>query len=1020
VSHNVTVTALDAYGNTATGYTGTVTWSSNDPQAALPANYTFTTGIGGDNGVHIFSATLKTTGTRSLTVTDTVTSTITGSQGGITVNPAGASSLVVAGFPSPTTAGVSHNVTVTALDAYGNTATGYTGTVTWSSNDPQAALPANYTFTTGSGGDNGVHTFTATLKTAGTRSLTATDTVTNTITGSQGGITVNPAGASSLVVAGFPSPTTAGVSHNVTVTALDAYGNTATGYNGTVTWSSTDPQAALPANYKFTTGSGGDNGVHTFAATLKTAGTRSLTATETVTSTITGSQSGITVNPAAATTLAVTGFPSPTTAGVNHNLTVTALDAYGNTATSYTGTVHFTTTDGLASLPADYTFTSGSGSDNGVHAFSVTLKTAGTRSVTATDKATSTITGSQSNITVNAAAAASLVVAGFPSSTTAGVSHSLGVTAFDAYGNVATGYTGTVHFTSSDVQPSLPADYTFTSGKGSDNGIHSFSAVLKTAGTQSLTATDTATASVTGTQSGITVNPAAVSALVVGGYPSPTISGKSHSFSVIAVDPYGNTVTTYTGRVHFTSSDSVATLPGNYTFTASDKGVHSFNATLVITGTQSITSTDTVTASIKGSQTGILVQPSSFSVQGFPFPTTAGVSHSFTVTALNSSGTTATAYTGTVHFTSNDGQAVLPADYTFTTGSGADNGIHTFSATLKTVGTRNLTATDTTTSAVTGTQSGITVNPAAASTFVVSGYSSPTTAGTSHSNLKVTAMDPYGNTATGYRGTVTFTSNDSQASLPGNYTFVSGDNGAHTFTATLKTAGTRSITATDTNTSSITGTQSGITVNPAAAKTLSISAPTSVTHGKSFTFTVTALDAYGNVATGYTGTIHFKSSDSKAALPANYTFTGTDAGVHTFTATLNTTGTQSITATDTATGSITATQNGISVAFNSPSPSAWAGINDDDDEDPEAVPEQRPYRNRPDVVVALSRDDLIPVLSATVLSDSDYQRDWIPESAASTAALAAVALALRLLFQDDEFDQRQRSRIGQVPVSKRW
>jgi hypothetical protein len=61
---------------------------------------------------------------------------------------------------------------------------------------------------------------------------------------------------------------------------------------------------------------------------------------------------------------------------------------------------------------------------------------------------------------------------------------------------------------------------------------------------------------------------------------------------------------------------------------------------------------------------------------------------------------------------------------------------------------------------------------------------------------------------------------------------------------------------------------------------------------------VTALDAYGNRATAYRGTIHFTSTDAAAALPADYAFTSTDAGKHTFTVTLNTVGTQSITATD--------------------------------------------------------------------------------------------------------------------------
>ena len=51
------------------------------------------------------------------------------------------------------------------------------------------------------------------LKTVGTRSITATDTVTGSITGTQSGIVVNAAAASTLLVSGYPSTTTAGVAN---------------------------------------------------------------------------------------------------------------------------------------------------------------------------------------------------------------------------------------------------------------------------------------------------------------------------------------------------------------------------------------------------------------------------------------------------------------------------------------------------------------------------------------------------------------------------------------------------------------------------------------------------------------------------------------------------------------------------------------------------------------------------------------------------------------------------------------
>ena len=103
----------------------------------------------------------------------------------MTVQAAPASQFLVAA-PSNVTSGVPFDVIVLALDPYGNIATSYQGTVTFSSSDtdPGVMLPTPYTFTTGSGGDNGVHDFVAgvTLITPGNQTITATDTA-NGITG---------------------------------------------------------------------------------------------------------------------------------------------------------------------------------------------------------------------------------------------------------------------------------------------------------------------------------------------------------------------------------------------------------------------------------------------------------------------------------------------------------------------------------------------------------------------------------------------------------------------------------------------------------------------------------------------------------------------------------------------------------------------------------------------------------------------------------------------------------------------
>src|SRR5207249_1457251 len=138
------------------------------------------------------------------------------------------------------------------------------------------------------------------------------------------------------------------------------------------------------------------------------------------------------------------------------------------------------------------------------------------------------------------------------------------------------------------------------------------------------------------------------------------------------------------------------------------------------------------------------------------------------------------------------------------------------------------------------------------------------------------------------------TSSDSQAVLPANYSFAAGDVGVHSFSATLKTAGLQCIMAADTTNGGISGSQSGITVIPAAASTLTVMAPASVNAGAAFSVTITAKDAYANIASGYVGQVRFTSTDPHAVLPANYTFTAGDSGSHTFTngATLKTAGSQ--------------------------------------------------------------------------------------------------------------------------------
>jgi len=286
-----------------------------------------------------------------------------------------------------------------------------------------------------------------------------------------------------------PATATAGTAFNFTVTALDASNSLVATYSGTVHFTSMDTQAVLPANSTLT------NGMGTFSTTLKTAGAQTITATDTATTSITGASNSITVSSAASTVLLSVNVPSPATAGMAFNVTVTALDpSTANVVTNYSGEVHFTSTDAHALLPKDSPLT------NGIGSFSATLNSVGSQTIVATDTVKSSITGSSGMITVFGPSTHFSVSA--PSTATAGTSFNITVTALDAANNVAATYTGIAHFTSTDSHADLPADSPIT------DGVAIFPTGL-TPGSWTITVTDTVQPSVTGTSGAIDVSAAA-------------------------------------------------------------------------------------------------------------------------------------------------------------------------------------------------------------------------------------------------------------------------------------------------------------------------------------------------------------------------------------------------------------------------------------------------------------------------------------------------------------------------------
>jgi hypothetical protein len=268
------------------------------------------------------------------------------------------------------------------------------------------------------------------------------------------------------------------------------------------------------------------------------------------------SSNAFNITPGPAVSLRVAGYPSPTNAFVSHTFTVTALDAFGNTATHYTGTVHFTSNDGTAVLPGNYHFNS---FDNGVETFSATFKmwSPPNRTITATDVNRPSTNGTQSGIVVSAPTIQHITISPAGSTIRAGSSSSYTVTAYDSPSH-SLGKVAAVLSISPD---------------GSCGGS---SCTATMAGAHTVTATyggKTATAKLN-----VTAGPAA--GIVFGQQPTNTISNQtiSPAVTVRVVDAYGNLVASgaYPVSIGIGSNPSRGTLSGT-TLRFTSGGVATFN-----------------------------------------------------------------------------------------------------------------------------------------------------------------------------------------------------------------------------------------------------------------------------------------------------------------------------------------------------------------------------------------------------------------------------------------------------------
>lgn len=538
---------------------------------------------------------------------------------------------------------------VTARDAAGNVVADYSGTVSLTIKSGTGTSGAVLSGCTGTLTD-GVTRFTgcAIDRSGSNYQLRASD---GTRTVDTSSFNVSVGAASQLVFTTQPGNGRGGseLSPQPVVTARDAGGNTVTGYTGTVTLSIAPGTGAPDATLGNCSGSR-VNGVTTFdnceidrAATgyrLRASDNRGLPASDSNAFNVTvGSLDDIVFSTSPAGAVSDTPF---TTQPV-----VTAVDAGGNTVTSYTSTVTLSIRSGTG---ADDAVLSGCRGTrvNGVVTFAgcqIDLADPGYR-LRATDSGFRS--ADSDTFAVVAGPLARLAFTTQPSTSTAGRALATApvVTGADAAGNPVAGYSGTITL-------SVTRDPSVLSGctPAVRSGATTFSncSISRSGSGYVLHASD---GTLSGDSSSFTVNAGSATQLQFTTQPAGAIRGAAFTTQpvVTAFDSLGNVATSYTGTVSLaiksgtgTSGASLSSCSGNRV-----NGVVTFSGCRIDrfgTGYQLRASDGTRTADsaafdvVTGRAVGFLLQAATTSP-------TAGAANALRITARDAGGNTDTTYTG--------------------------------------------------------------------------------------------------------------------------------------------------------------------------------------------------------------------------------------------------------------------------------------------------------------------------------------------------------------------------------------
>ncbi|MDQ6819061.1 MAG: hypothetical protein M3076_01775, partial [Actinomycetota bacterium] len=610
----------------------------------------------------------------------------------VTVSPGSPAGLSLSAASTTPTAGSTDNLTVTSIDSYGNTATSYNGpatatfsgastigashpTVTNSSGSPvQFGSSTTLSFTNGvasvSGSSNGVMT----LYKAESASISVTI---GSFTSSTVSVAVSPGTLAALSLGAATQTPTVGASDNLTITSYDSYGNiliTSTGagsvtfsgahsigaYNPAVSNNSGSPiQFGSSTMLNFTGGVSTTSGNSNGAMVLFKAESISITATL---NGVTSNSLPLTVSPGSPAGMSLSPASTTPTAGSGDNLTVTSIDSFGNTVPGFSGAMSavFSGASTVGSFRPTVTNNSGTPIQFGS---STTLSFAnGVASVSASSNGVMTLykaetavvsvtaggfTSNPVSVTVSAGGAANLGLSATSTTLAAGAADNLTVSAADTYTNPITGslsatFSGphavgsnnpTVSNSSGTaIQLGSATTLSFSNGVASVSGSNNGVMRLYKAETASVAVTINGA---TSSPVSVTVSPASAAALSLSAATTTPTAGAADNLTIIALDTYGNTATSYTGSKSLTFGGASAIGSFNPTVTNS-------SGTAIAFGSSTSLSFASGAASVSGSSNGVMklykAQTSSITVTDGTISNGTGTSVTVSVAAAVPSG----------------------------------------------------------------------------------------------------------------------------------------------------------------------------------------------------------------------------------------------------------------------------------------------------------------------------------------------------------------------------------------------